>query len=557
MYKKIYKNMSILTLITLVCTAVLILASSYMLFSSRLKNEIKDEAVLLSEVLNYADDDLNMLASSKTKFAHKRVTLIAADGSVLYDNIGDYTAFPKHNDRPEVRKALETGIGEAQRSSDTAGIKYYYCAVRLDDGNILRFAGEMTSIYRAFSATLIPVCVLIILLYCLAAVIAKRLTRNIIDPINRIDPDNELDEPIYEELSPFVRKIKRQSREIREKIESLRLQKTRLDTISENMNEGLVVLDEKQKVLLLNKSASAIFGCGTYTWENKDFIYVTRSLDLEEMIRSALDGEKGTDKTELDGNIYQVFYSPVYEKKAIVGVILLLFDISEEMKIETMRREFSANVSHELKTPLTSVLGYAQLIKNGMARQEDVQKFAGKIEKESAHLISLINDIMALSKLDEQTAPAQREEINLFAAAKDTAYRLREKADAQRVAIHVEGEDCWIQGSYQQISELIYNLCENAVKYNRQNGKVCIRVVENAVSVTDTGIGIAKEEQERIFERFYRVDKSHSKAVEGTGLGLSIVKHIAMSHHASISINSTLGEGTQITVRFPRKAEKL
>ena len=548
MYKKIYRNMCFLSMLTLLLATVMILSVCYATFNTRLKDEIKNEALFIADFLKENPNAISTLDNLHRD--NRRITLIAADGTVLYDNDAPVGTLDDHSTRPEIQAAAENGFGEAERYSMTLATTVYYYAIRLPDGSIVRLASTTHNILAIFFNVLMLVLFIAAFIYIFSIIIAGRLTDNIVKPIERMQlTENAEQDGAYEELKPFLTKITRQGQEIRRQMERVKAQKIQLQTITDNMNEGLVVVDQNGTVLAVNNCVLTLFQTKEELVKNQSFLQLTRNVELNNALNRALQGEKNNIDVELSGKTYQVFYSPVRNRETISGVVMLLFDVSVRARAEQIRREFSANVSHELKTPLTTILGYAQLLRHGIAKPEDMQSFIVKIEKESARLITLIDDIMKLSKLDEDVQ-TEKQEVSLRQTIGEVLDALQTKADEQQVSVSLSGGDFQAHANGAQLTELFYNLCDNAIKYNRPGGTVTVSLSENRVTVADTGIGIPEEYLDRIFERFFRVDKSHSKQVSGTGLGLSIVKHIAQANDISIQVSSRINEGTAFTLTF-------
>lgn len=547
MYKKIYKNMRLFTLLTLILTSALILRTCYVTFNEYIKQDIKGEAFLIAGLIEKSGyEKLDFITD-------RRISVIDFDGRVLYDN--DYNAdkMDNHKNRPEVAAAIESGQGESRRHSITLGTSFYYYACKIDDGRILRIAGSTNSIFQLFGKILIHTFLILAGIYLAAVFLSKRLTKTICEPIINFDVNHVNYDNIYEEIYPFLKKIETQNREINNQIEKVKRHNLKMQAISDNLNEGLVVFDDSGNILTINNTAQRIFNTNTKTVIGQSIWHLSRNLEVSEKLGNALKGFRETYTLKLDTKTYEIFFSPVAGDEILNGVIMLMVDISEKAYAEKLRREFSANVSHELKTPLTSILGYAQIINKDIAKPGDIKLFADKIENEAKSVISLIEDIIKLSKLDEQ-AEAEKKTINLFSIAKHVIEMLLYKAESKNVQMILDGEDTQIYGNEQQLTELIFNLTDNAIKYNKHGGSVMITVKETYVSVQDTGIGIPKEYSDRVFERFFRVDKSHSKNEEGTGLGLSIVKHIALGHDGEIFLESEVGIGTKITVNFNKSS---
>lgn len=555
MKRKINLSISLLTIAVLFLSAALVLSGCYEHFNTQIQEQVRSETRLLAQCLNNAEDDVSYIQTFDSAGIGNRFTLIDADGTVLYDSVASQD-IENHADRTEVQLALERGYGEAVRFSDTLGSEQFYYAQRLDNGHILRLSSETGSIYQMF-LDIIPLLIrLLILLLIIALLVAAKLTKNIVAPINAIDfvhPENSV---IYEELSPFVTHITDQNTQIMHQIEEITQQKNRINVITQNMQEGLIILDKNALILSLNKNAAKVFGVKAAAVLGKSFLNVSRDLKINDCVSGALNGENRNIVHEFGGRVYRLYCNPVYENEEMNGVILFMVDINDKYSAEKIRREFSANVSHELKTPLTSISGYAEMIASGMVKPDDVGTFAQKIQKESLRLLTLIDDIIKLSSLDENAHDEESfETVNLKAVISETLDILSRQIAEKEIKTAVNAQDIQIEGNTSMLSELVYNLCENAIKYNTEGGELRVNLYKNdtgkVLEVTDTGIGIDKKYHERIFERFFRVDKSHSKKTGGTGLGLSIVKHIAELHHAALSIESELGKGTTIRVVFP------
>ena len=493
-----------------------------------------------------------------------RITWIDADGTVLFDNQADVSSMENHKDREEVQAALEQGSGMSVRYSETHLTKTIYYAVLLSDGRVLRVSATRSSIFALMYGLLLPFFFIILLAIILAAILSYRLSSRVVKPINEIDLEHPLKTDTYEELSPLLERISSQNREIAMRIAETRRQQQEFSMITENMSEGLFVVDCHYRILSCNRSALRIFGI-TREVVNQNLLIVNRSQVLRDSVDAAMHGKHCTEQMHLNGRAYQLIANPVINSEAtddsqrieddVKGIVILLLDITERDEQERYRREFTANVSHELKTPLTSISGIAEIIMNGIVKPADIPHFAGKIYDESKRLIALIGDIIQLSQIDENHVALEKESVDLLALANQTIESLQTEAEKNHIQMTVTGTSCTVWGMRQILEEMMYNICENAVKYNRPDGTVQITVGEDEekhpyFSVKDTGIGIPKNEQSRVFERFYRVDKSHSKAVGGTGLGLSIVKHAAALHHGTIQLNSEENAGTEITVSF-------
>jgi two-component system, OmpR family, phosphate regulon sensor histidine kinase PhoR len=552
MRRQIFGSIIMTALLSTLLVSCMIFAVMYGQFYDAMKQTVKKEANFITEGYMLSGEDY----LKKLNDPLCRVTLIAPDGTVLFDNDANPASMENHLNRPEVQQALKTGVGEADRMSATIGQQTFYHAIRLDNGSVLRVANTTGSVYTSIIAC-IPVSIAAIAgITALSALIAAWRTKRIIKPINLINLDDPLQNDVYSELSPLLTAIEKQHRRIRTQMEELQKKQDEFSAITENMSEGLILLNKSGTVLSINNSAARLYGIDR-DYTGKDILTVDRSLPVQEIIKAASAGKHAETTVEISGRSYHFLANPVLSSGSISGTILLAFDTTERSHTEKLRREFTANVSHELKTPLQSIMGSAELIKNGLVRDEDMPRFVERIYTEACHLVELINDIIQLSQMDEMSQELPKEDVALKALSVDTAERLKPLADERGVTIDVQGEETIINGSVKLISEIIYNLVDNAIKYNRPEGRVHVTIASEpdgtTLSVADTGIGIPKEDQSRIFERFYRVDKSHSRDTGGTGLGLSIVKHAALYHNAEITLQSKLGAGTTIKVKFPKQ----
>ncbi len=522
-------------------------------FEQQVKNDLRTTAGLIADGYAYTDDPQILGRFDREDL---RITLVAPDGAVLFESDADAGQMDNHLSRPEIRDAFAHGSGESVRESDTVGQRIYYYAQRLPDGTVLRVSIQASSLYgpllRAF-----PWLLLLLLLLCvLSMAVSKGVTRRLLRPITRLTdrlddrhPPEE-DDAVYPELYPLVHKIRSQRTEIQHQLKREEEEKDRLSVILQTMAEGLIVLDADRKVLVANESVKSLLGCGAQV-EGQPILALSRDPDLNACVDAAAAGRTESAYIALSGKQCQVVCSPVITDEKQIGVICFVLDVTEKMQIEKMRREFTANVSHELKTPLTSISGYAEMIESGIARPEDVPGFAATIHKEAGRLLTLISDIIRLSELDEAGVAEEGQPVDLLSLARDCADTLSLSADQHHVTLSVEGTSSVVHGSRSLLLELVFNLCDNAIRYNREGGTVTVTVGDHTLTVSDTGIGIPDKHQSRVFERFYRVDKSRSKETGGTGLGLAIVKHIAEQHRAKLELHSTVGKGTTITVRFP------
>ncbi|MGN0571571.1 MAG: ATP-binding protein [Candidatus Fimenecus sp.] len=479
-----------------------------------------------------------------------RLTLIGSDGTVLADTETDAAVMENHADREEVIAALQNGRGRAIRYSETRTEKTEYFAVRLSDGTVLRISVSRATFFSLFLKLLLPLFFVFTLAIAVCALLAKQLSKSIVKPLNEISFDAPLDSNTYEELAPMLKHMDAQNKRIHSQLEDLQKMQNEFDTITANMQEGLVLLNGKGTVVHINAAAKALFSL-TDSCVGKDFLTVDRSVEATKCIRTALAGDSAECTVQKNGRDYLLHCSGISESDIPAGAALLLIDVTEKLRAEQNRREFTANVSHELKSPLQSIVGSAELIETGLVKTEDLPRFVGHIKTDAQRLVTLINDIIRLSQLDENSEMA-KEPVEIYAMALAVANALTPTAARRNIQIEVQGEETEIVSVRQLVYEILYNLCDNAVKYNQDGGKVTVTVHPEQdkvrISVQDTGIGIAPDQKERIFERFYRVDKSHSKETGGTGLGLSIVKHAVQYLNGQISVESQENMGSVFTV---------
>lgn len=549
---RIMKSIFATALIAVVLTAAMILWALYGNMESTTVAGLKTEANYLSFALAKEEDDAAYFDGFQ---AENRVTLIAPNGTVLYDSKEEAASMENHSGREEVQEALEKGVGESKRYSSTLDENTLYYAKRLDDGNILRVSGSQRSVLGLLLGLITVFIEIVVAVLIISLVGARLMSKRIVAPINEIDLERPLENDAYAELSPLMLRMEKQRREIRDKMEQLKEQRGEFAAVTENMSEGLMVLDGSAAVLSLNESAVKIFGASPKEAVGGNVLALDRSEELQETVSAALGGEAASACMSKNGRYYELLANPVRKEDEVMGAILLAMDITEKAMAERNRREFTANVSHELKTPLTSISGYAEIMKNGVAREDDMKEFASRIYDEANRLIRLVNDTIKLSQLDEKAALPEMETVDLMTVAKDVEASLGEQAAKLGITLEVNGENCMVKGIHRLVSDMIYNFCENAVKYNKAGGSVSVTVSGGdmpSVTIADTGIGIPKEEQERVFERFYRVDKSHSKETGGTGLGLSIAKHAADVTGAEISMESEPGRGTTVMITFQK-----
>ena len=551
MKRKIFLNMSYIALITVVCTTVFLSVVAYGRYMSQVKEGIQNEAGYMAESLNQHE---NQSLDAYKDITISRITLIAADGKVLYDSTGKEKSMSNHRNRKEFKEAEKNGAGESTRISKTLKKQTYYYAVKLSDGSVLRLSRETQTIFNQVEGVLPVLILMMAVVFVLALALSRLLTGRIIEPINRINLEHPEDENTYDELSPLLVRIHRQNEAIKEKIREIKEKQIEFTTITENMSEGFLILNDKSVVLSYNTSALRILDIREDQCSNQNVLSINRSHEFRRAVEAALNGEAFEEVMEFRERKYLLMANPVTVSGAVKGAVLMMIDVTEKEEREELRKEFSANVSHELKTPLTTISGYAELMKDGLVKQEDVGRFSEKIYTEARRLISMIEGIIKLSRLDENQIIQEKEEVDLYQLALEIKNSLSMKAAEEGIDIQVLGSPCKGSGVRQILYEMLYNLMENAVKYNDRGGHVFVTaaVMEGraAVIVEDDGIGIPPEDADRIFERFYRGDKSHSSEREGTGLGLSIVKHGAKYHGAKIEVESEVGRGTKIAVIF-------
>lgn len=551
MTKRIFRSIFIVALAVMLAVSALIMGMMYS-FSSREKySELRREAAYIASGIEVQG---NSYLEQVGPLDDTRITWIAADGSVLFDSVAEEDGMENHADRAEVQEAFSEGKGEGERFSSTLSEKTWYYALRLEDGSVVRLSVETDSILTVFFTMSYPLVLILIAVGCLSLFLAFQTAKIITNPINEINLEHPETAEVYEELSPLLRRIAVQNREIQRQMGELKRRKEEFDTITSNMQEGLLVLDAEGDVLSYNEGVKRLLGLASVE-EGKNVFSLNRSESFRRGVEAALKGEHREEKLELSGRICELFANPVFRDGESAGVILVLFDATEKEEREKLRREFTANVSHELKTPLTSISGFAEIMKNGLVRPEDMNNFAGKIYDEAQRLISLVQDIIKLSKLDEKESVLEKEWVELDALVMEVSDRLQPVAEKKQVHLMANAEPLALFGVKQVLTEMAYNLCDNAIRYNRPDGEVRMTLQREGdfavLEVADTGIGIAREEQERIFERFYRVDSSRSAEKGGTGLGLSIVKHGAALHGGQISLESEPGKGTRMRLILP------
>lgn len=523
----------------------------YHYFQGQLMGELKKEAVYISRGVESAGTDY----LKKLNDEESRITYVDESGKVIYDNEADVESMDNHGHRKEIREAEINGEGADERMSSTLSEKTMYYAVRLENGNVLRVSSNQASVWMLLLQLLPPFVAVLILMLLLSGVFASRLSGKVVEPLNGLDLEHPEENDAYDEVQPLLSKIGRQSRQIRLQLEAARRQQKEFSIITENMQEGLLVIDRYTMVLSINSSVGKLLKVKEIKTGESVYL-LNRSEEFRSVVGQALEGKHENKILRLGGSEIQVIANPVTRENKTEGAVILLVDVTEKVEREQLRREFSANVSHELKTPLTSISGFAEIMQDGFVKDEDVKVFAGRIYKEAQRLIRLVGDVIRISRLDEGGLPYQWEKLDIYSLTHDIFSTLHEAAEKQEVHMYMEGGSTVLDTVPTIMEEVLYNVCDNAVKYNRRGGEVFVRLKDGEdavrVNVRDTGIGIPKEDQERIFERFYRVDKSHSREIGGTGLGLSIVKHGVKTLNGRLWLNSEPGQGTEIIMEFPK-----
>ncbi|MBP3633804.1 MAG: PAS domain-containing protein [Oscillospiraceae bacterium] len=547
MTSKIFRSTVFVAAMVLLLSLAIIMGVMYRHFTGVQVAQLKDELSLaVTATEQYGNAFLENVEADRF-----RITWVAANGTVLFDTRAEAEQMENHADREEIRQALETGSGSSERYSATLTGKTFYEAKKLSDGSVLRISSTQASVGALVLGMLQPIIIVALIAIALSAFLAGRMAKAIVEPLNRLDLEHPLQNEAYDEVAPLLRRINQQRLQIDRQVQTLRQKANEFEQITTNMQEGLVLLDRDCTILSINPTAGRLFDAGN-ACVGRSFFSIERSADLRSAVNAALDHGHGMARAQRCGRDYQFDLSRIESDGEVLGAVLLAFDITQSLRAEQTRREFSANVSHELKTPLQSIMGSAELLENGLVRQEDTARFVGNIRKEAARLLALIEDIIRLSQLDEG-APMPSENVDLLQLCREVAQTLSD-AHGTQIALQVHGESCTITGVRRLLYEIIYNLCDNGIKYNVPGGRVDVSVCrENdhaVLTVADTGIGIPEGHIDRIFERFYRVDKSHSKQSGGTGLGLSIVKHAVQYHGAKLEVHSTPGKGTTMIVTF-------
>ena len=551
MIKKIFKSIMFVCALVLAVGLAAVMGILYSNFDGQMRKELSKEAAYLA--YGVEQQGLDYLKNIKDKSA--RITYIDQDGTVLFDNEADVSEMKNHSDRTEFQKAEKYGAGESSRYSDTLSEKTIYYALRLKDGTVLRVSGTQDSVLALVENLIFPLCGLLCLMLILSGIMASAISKRIVKPINELDLESPEENQIYEELSPLLSKIHRQNREIQNQLELAKQQQEEFSLITENMQEGLIVIDKYTMILSANSSAWNLFHMDRVR-QGESVYCLDREEEFRHAIEQVLSGEHTELVLKLNGSDIQLIANPVIRDKKTEGAVVLLVNVTEKLERESLRREFSANVSHELKTPLTSISGFAEIMQGGLVKCEDIPQFAGRIYKESQRLLQLVEDVIQISQLDEEKTSYVWEPVDVYQVCKNAFESLKEKAKRLNVHLYICGERMKMEAVRTLLEEAIYNVCDNAIKYNRNDGSVSVFLTQTAqeiqIVVKDTGVGIPKEDQGRVFERFYRVDKSHSKEIGGTGLGLSIVKHAVGALKGSVILRSEEGNGTEITLRFPK-----
>ena len=548
MVNKIFRSNFFTSMLILLMSFCLTFGVLFSYFEAQMFTELESEAGYISyAVKNEGTDFINNFNEKG-----KRITLVSSDGTVLADTKADAEELENHADRKEIADALKNGKGTSSRYSNTLMQKTLYYAEKLDDGTILRVSTTQNSVVIILLGLLQPLIIIIVLALIISIFLSYRLSKAIIKPINELDLDNPAANETYEELTPLLKKMSAQKKTIDKHIKEAEQKQEEFKLITENMSEGLLVIDKDSNVLSYNQAAVRLLEISDV--KSGSVLAFNRSKGFRSVVEKALSGERAESDISHDENTYNLIANPVYENEKIIGAVIVIIDITESAKREQLRQEFTSNVSHELKTPLTSISGFAEMMKSGGTPDETVIDFSTSIYDEAQRLITLVSDIMKISELDEGVIPFEKEQVDLLKLSKDIIKRLTPVANKRNITLNVIGDTALVSGTKKILDEMIYNLCDNAIKYNKESGTVDVIVNQangkTSVTVRDTGIGIPASEQDRVFERFYRVDKSHSKHVGGTGLGLAIVKHAAAYHDAEISLESIVGKGTSVTIGF-------
>lgn len=553
MTKRIFKSILLAAFVVLLASAGLTLGVLYNHFGNQLEKELRTEA----EYLAIAVEKEGIKAFDSLPADAQRITYVDTDGTVLFDNAAEADQMENHKEREEIEEAMETGRGSAVRTSDTLSRKTLYFALRLEDGTVLRVSSEQYNVPGLIGGMVQPMLLILILMLIISGFLASRLAKHIVNPLNGLDLDHPQENQTYDEIAPLLTKISRQQNSLQREIADAKRQQEEFSIITENMEEGFLVIDSHTEVLSYNSSALRLLGAEEKQ-ARQSVLALNRSEAFQDTVERVLSGQHVISNQEFQGISCQVAANPVFQDGRVTGAVILILDVTEKMNGEKMRREFTANVSHELKTPLTSISGFAEIISDGFVRPEDTKKFAGRIFNEAQRLITLVNDVIKISQLDEGKLPYERESVDLYETVREILKRMEESANAEGIHLYLYGPHVKADTVRTILEEVLYNLCDNGIKYNKKGGSLTVTLSMEGdcprITVEDTGIGISEEDQKRIFERFYRVDKSHSKAIGGTGLGLSIVKHGSMFLGGDMKVESTLGEGSRFILTLPGQA---
>ena len=548
MVKKIFRSTFFATLGVLLVTLFMVVGLLYGYFTQVQKEQLQTETALAAQGVSLEGQNY----FNELKMSNVRITWVDNRGKVLYDNESDAQIMDNHANREEIKEALKDGYGESVRYSKTLTTQALYSAQRLDNGTVIRLSVTRHSILVLLFRMFLPLVLILVLAFLLSLWLSHSIAKSIVLPLNQLDLDHPLENDAYEEISPLLRRIARHQKEVTEREVVIEQRQSEFDTIISKIKEGMILLDNNCHIISINQAAQDILQTDQ-TCLGKDILQILRNLSLNNWLEKGLQGRKQEGILQLDDAHYKVMVRPIQSEDKVTGLAILFFDVTEQLQAEQLRREFTANVSHELKTPLHLISGYSEMLASDVVAQKDIPQFAEKIHSESQRMIQLVEDIIKLSHLDESEELAM-EPVNLYQISEEVLDSLSAKANERHINLHLLGEPAYITGNHALIHSLIYNLCDNAIIYNRDKGDVTVDITSNeddiVLTVQDTGVGIAKDEQERIFERFYRVDKSRSKKLGGTGLGLSIVKHAVNQHHADIKVESQLGLGTKMTVTF-------
>jgi len=555
MTKRIFRNILLIAILIALLAAAVIVPPLYTAYESRMSSVLRQEAAVIVSALELAADDAAFLKQLDTQ---NRISLISEDGTVLFDSAADAAQMENHADRPEIVQALESGSGESTRVSETLAETTIYYARRIKNGSVFRISDTRSSMLGAFLKVLPMVAGMLLCVVMIAFFIAKQTARRIVEPINELNLDKPLENDAYDELAPLLSRMEKQHTQIHQHIKALENARAELAAVMDNMREGMILLDKNNAILSMNESAMRIFGVSEEAHTGKNLLSVSRDTALYDLAAAALRGDGGNLTINRRNRHYRIYASPVMHSGKVRGAVLLILDVTERFAAEESRREFTANVSHELKTPLTSISGFAEIIRDGIAQPQDIRHFAGMVCKESTRLVALVNDILELSQLDEKQNIGNQEPISLMLMLRGLADDFAIPAQKKNLILKLTGDEAEVKGYPTLLREMFFNLIDNAVKYTPEGGEVAVSVENSGKQVvcciSDNGIGIPEEHQRHVFERFYRVDKSHSRQTGGTGLGLAIVKHVAQIHHAEVKLRSAEGEGTTITIKFQTKS---